>query len=130
MNKEYIVELDGKRIGTTALEKYDAPMGVVLGAIKLEGHPSGYDLFKRHCATHGLEVDDQPDVRCLMTQFMPGIRVLSPEGTEIKGAGITVNGFDDDGWEISILGIPYPFYGAEFPHHVRAYEEHFKRLGR
>ena len=127
MNKEYVVELDGKRIGTTALEKHDAPMGVVLGVINLDGHASGYDLFKRHCAANGVEVDDQPDVRCLMTQFMPGIRVLSPEGTEIKGAGITVSGFDDNGWEISILGIPYPFYGTEFPHHVRDYEEHFKR---
>lgn len=126
MAREYIIELDGQRIGTTALEKHDAPMGVVLGTIRLEGHASGYDLFKRHCATHGVEVDDQPDVRCLITQFMTGVRVLSPEGAEIKGTGITVSGFDDDEWEISVLGIPYPFYGTEFPHHVKAYEEQFK----
>ncbi len=126
MAREYIIELDGQRIGTTELEKHDAPMGIVLGTIRLEGHPSGYDLFKRHCAAHGVEVDDQADVRCLITQFMSGVRVISPEGVEIKGAGITVSGFDDDEWEISILGIPYPFYGSEFPHHVKAYEEQFK----
>ena len=126
MERAYIIELDGKRIGTTALEKHDAPMGVVLGTIKLEGPDSGYDLFKHHCAVHGTKVDDHPDVRCLLTQFMNGIRVVSPEGMEIKGEGTTVNGMDEDVWEIHIVGIPYPFYEEEFPHHVRDYQERFK----
>jgi hypothetical protein len=33
----------------------------------------------------------------------------------------------DEGYEISILGIPYPFYKEEFPHHVKEYENMFNK---
>jgi hypothetical protein len=33
---------------------------------------------------------------------------------------------DSDVFEITILGISYPFFEEEFPHHVRAYNDQFK----
>ena len=33
---------------------------------------------------------------------------------------------DNVGFEITIEGIPYPFYEEEFPHHRKAYEDMFK----
>lgn len=34
-------------------------------------------------------------------------------------------GFRDEGYGITILGVPYPCYGEEFPHHREAYEKQF-----
>jgi hypothetical protein len=33
-----------------------------------------------------------------------------------------ITGMDSEGFEISVLGIPYPFYEEEFPHHVEKYQ--------
>ena len=33
---------------------------------------------------------------------------------------------DSDTFDITVLGITYPFYEEEFPHHVKAYNEMFK----
>jgi hypothetical protein len=33
---------------------------------------------------------------------------------------------DSDSYEITIEGIPYSFYGEEFPAHVKENEERFK----
>ncbi len=35
-----------------------------------------------------------------------------------------VSGMDSDSFDITIVGIAYPFY-EEFPHHVKAYNEMF-----
>lgn len=74
--KKYQIELDGKLIGTTMLEKADAPMGVAFGQIE----------FTKDCNEY---------------QFLK---------TTFKEKGIS-----------------YPFYEEEFPHHVREYEEMFKK---
>jgi hypothetical protein len=42
---------------------------------------------------------------------------------EILGLGSNAFGTNTDSSEITIEGIPYPFYGDEFPHHVKADEE-------
>jgi hypothetical protein len=34
---------------------------------------------------------------------------------------------DREEFEISLEGIPYPFYEEEFPHHVKAYNEMFNK---
>ncbi len=34
---------------------------------------------------------------------------------------------DNEEYEISISGIPYPFYEEEFPHHVKEYENMFNK---
>jgi hypothetical protein len=33
---------------------------------------------------------------------------------------------DTDGFEINVIGIPYPFYEEQFPNHVKEYNEKFE----
>ncbi len=46
MNKQYKIFLEGKTIGTTMLEKAEAPMGVVYGQIDFLKIASPYHFFK------------------------------------------------------------------------------------
>ena len=48
MDKVYNILLDDKRIGTTKLEKGDAPMGVVFGGINFFDIKAPYDFFKSY----------------------------------------------------------------------------------
>jgi hypothetical protein len=58
---------------------------------------------------------------------IPNLKVLDRNGKEIIGQlGCNVDGMDSDIFEITILGVPYPFYEEEFPHHVKTYHEMFK----
>ena len=96
--------------------------GVCNGKDPLRGIESGYSLFKHYCNERSVQVnEDDPGIKFLSTPFLPDIRVTSIEGQEISGAGTSVTGFDGDGWEIDIMGVPYPFYKEEFPHHTEAY---------
>ena len=52
--------------------------------------------------------------------------IKNESGTIIKGIGNQISGMDSEGFDITILGISYPFYEEEFPHHVKAYNEMFK----
>lgn len=45
--KKYQIELEGKLIGTTMLEKADAPIGVIFGLMQLDNIGSPYDFFKK-----------------------------------------------------------------------------------
>ncbi len=49
MNKTYNLHLNGILIGTSNLEKGDAPMGVVLGKLKFAESNFGYDFIKKYC---------------------------------------------------------------------------------
>jgi len=68
--------------------------------------------------------EDLPEDSFVNASF-ENITVFSETGTEIKGLGVNITGFEDD-FEISVLGIAYPFYEEEFPHHREAYENQFK----
>ncbi len=126
MNKTYDILLDGNKIGTTELEKADAPMGVVFGKINFINIISGYDFFKTHCLTNNIKiVTDYPDDKLIQTSDIPNLIVIDETGTKIKGIGANVSGMDNDVFDITVLGIPYPFYEEEFPHHVKAYNEMF-----
>jgi hypothetical protein len=46
--KTYIVVLGDKEIGTSKLEKADAPMGVVFGLIEFNGIETPYEFFKEY----------------------------------------------------------------------------------
>ncbi|MEP6668169.1 MAG: hypothetical protein ABJF10_03400 [Chthoniobacter sp.] len=124
----YRVRLNGEEIGTTALEKGDPPMGVVFGKLSLRTPESPYHFFLNYCHAHGIKVNNaEAEHELIDTQVIPELRVYRADGVEISGQGCCISGFKDDGgYEITILGVPYPFYAEEFPHHCKAYEEQFK----
>lgn len=125
--RHYEIFLDNKLIGTTELEKADAPMGVVFGNVTFDNIISGYDFLKAYCLTNNIEIiTDYPDDKLIATADILKLKVVNPNGIEIKGQGINIDGMDNDVFEIIILGISYPFYEEEFPHHVKAYEDQFK----
>jgi hypothetical protein len=56
---------------------------------------------------------------------IPDLKVQDVSGYPIKGLATSISGMDSDYLEISIIGISYPFYQEEFPHHVKAYQDRF-----
>lgn len=125
--KRYNIFLDDKIIGTTELEKADAPMGVVFGNVTFDNIVSGYDFLKTYCLTNNIEIiTDYSDDKLIATTDIPNLKVINPNGIEIKGQGTNINGMDSDVFEITISGVSYPFFEEEFPHHVKAYNDQFK----
>jgi hypothetical protein len=126
MSTKYLVVLNNQCIGTTQFEKADAPMGVVMGLIVFEGVASPYQFFCNYCKNNNVSInEDDPECEAIFTQSIEGLKVFNEAGVEIKGEGVTVSGFKDEGYYIEIFGIPYPFYGEEFSHHREAYEQQF-----
>jgi hypothetical protein len=124
--KLYDIFLDNNKIGTTELENGDAPMGGVFGKINFINISSGYDFFKTFCTTNDIElVTDYPEDRLILTRTINTLAVKNRQGIEIKGLGNQISGMDSDEFEISIEGVPYPFYEEEFPHHLKAYDDQF-----
>lgn len=109
----YDIFFDDKLVGTTELEKADAPKGVVFGNIRFDNIISGYDFLKTYCLINNIEIiTDYPDENLIATSDIPTLRVVNPNGIEIKGQEANINGMDNDVFEITILGIPYPFFLA------------------
>lgn len=128
MEKNYSIYLDLIKVGTTRLEKADAPMGVVFGLIEFNGIEAPYEFIKEYCSKNNITVNtDDSEYEFIDTHDIPELKVYREDGMEIKGvAGNSICGLKEDGYEISILGIEYPFYQEEFPHHRKAYDEMFK----
>lgn len=129
MDNTYKIVLKGQEIGISRLEKADAPMGVVFGVIEFIGIESPYEFFKEYCLKNDITVNmDDPEFEFIDTQIIPELKVFRQDGLEIKGtAGNTITGMKNEGYEISILGIAYPFYKEEFPHHVKKYKNMFNK---
>jgi hypothetical protein len=70
--------------------------------------------------------DFREGFKVISTRTIPTLRVTNDKGQEISGLGNQISGMDWDSFELTIEGIPYPLYGDEFPHHVKAEEERFK----
>jgi hypothetical protein len=122
--KRYEIFLDDKIIGWTALEKADAPMGVVFGSITFNEIISGYDFLTGYCLTNDIEIiADYPEDNLIATTNIPNLKVVNPNGIEIKGQSVSIEGMDDDIFEVTILGVPYPLFEEEFPHHVQGYND-------
>ena len=123
----YRVHLNGKEIGTTLLERADPPMGVVLGKVSFSIPGSPYYLFLDYCRSHDVPVNYlEPDDELIHTDVIPDLRIFRADNTEISGQGCCIEGMKEDGYYVTILGVPYPFYAEEFPHHCKAYDEQFK----
>ena len=125
----YRVELDGKSIGETRLESADPPMGVVLGKVIFSISEDPYSLFKQHCLAHKVPINvDDEKFGVIDTQTIGELKVFRSDGVEISGVpGASICGMWEDGYQIAILGVPYPFYDEEFPHHTEAYDRKFSR---
>lgn len=123
MNKKYQIKIYEKLIGYTSLEKADAPMGVVFGEITFIEQEFGYNSIKKYCMDNKISLAyDYPEDKMISTMTISELKVMNDKGVEIKGIGNQISGKDNDEYEISIFGIPYPFYEKEFPHHVEQYE--------
>lgn len=120
MTQIYKIFLDGKLIGTTKLEKADPPMGVVFGMI--ESEYVDYEFLKNYCQKNKIDFEDDPDEEFISTRLIESLKVFSPEGVEIVGQGNSIEGMTNEGFEVYLLGVPYPFYEEEFPHHVNSYK--------
>lgn len=127
MNKIYKILIDGEEIGTSKLEKADAPMGVVFGEIIFEKNEWNYDSIKSYCLNNNINLaDDCPEDKLISTRTIDSLVIKNEQGVEIKGEENQITGMDSEGYEISIEGIAYPFFEEEFPHHVKAYNNMFK----
>jgi len=103
-------------------------MGVAFGLIEFNGIETPYEFFKEYCLKNKIVINtDDPKFEFIDTQVISELKVFRQDGLEIKGvAGNAITGMKNEGYEISILGISYPFYQDEFPHHVEYYKNMFK----
>ena len=125
--KEYEVFLDDKIIGITKFEKSDPPMGVVYGQLNFIDIIAGYDFFKNYCIGNNIQLTcDHPEDKLISTMTIPNLKIVDKNGIEIKGVGNQISGIDSE-FEITLLGISYPFFEEEFPHHVKIYKEQFNQ---
>jgi len=125
--KRYDIFLDDKIIGTTELEKADAPMGVVFGRINFANIVVDYDFIKKYCLENNIELaNDYPEDKLIFTRTIESLKVRNENGIEIKGLGNQISGMNGDEFEITLEGVSYPFFEDEFPHHVKAYNDQFK----
>ena len=119
-SKRYNILLDNKIIGWTLLENADASMGVVFGRIIFNDVKFGYDFFNGYCQRNNIEIiTDFPDDNLIATANLTSLKIINPAGTEITGIGANIEGTDQDSFVVNILGIPYPFFANEFPHHLK-----------
>ncbi len=120
-NRMYRIELAGKEIGVTALEKSDSAMGVVFGKIIFSTAISPYLLILEYCQTRAIQLNiNDPALEAIGSRVIPELRVFRSDGVEIKGHGCLIEGFREDGYEITILGVTDPPFEEEFPHHLKA----------
>jgi hypothetical protein len=120
----YTVKIENIDIGTTRFEFGDPPMGVVMGKLILAKPEGFFEYLVQYVRENSIQTTlYEPDVKCIATMIIPELKVYRNDGAEISGIGANIEGIDSDGYEITISGISYPFYGEEFPHHVEQYNK-------
>ncbi|OAB79304.1 hypothetical protein ULVI_07655 [Cochleicola gelatinilyticus] len=123
LRKTYSIELNGVKIGTTDFEFADTPMGVIHGKINFENVESPYELFRKHCKKHNVQInDDEPKLKLIDTVVIPELKVYLENGTELNGWGGAITGMDNEEYEIQFGGITSELMQTEFKHH---YDDYF-----
>ncbi len=113
----YNIYKDNILIGTSKLERGDAPMGIALGNFHAT---SDFDTYRKQ-----FEILDEDSRR------LEGLILKKEDGTEIEcSIGKVVIEYGDINnpfhIEFTALGISYPLYEELFPHHVKAYQKQFE----
>ena len=122
MNGNYTIIINDKIIGTSKLEKADAPMGVVFGEVFTENNGINYQFILDLCRENSIPIiSNSPKGRVIQTGNIQSLIIKSENGTEINGIGKSISGMDSDKFEVEIVGIPYPFFEEQFPEHVKEY---------
>ena len=121
----YNILLDNKKIGTSQLEHADPPMGVVFGTITFSDTTFNFEFFNKYFTDNKIAADIDAESNIIIAAAIPNLKVFNDKGAEIIGEACTISGMDSDVYDITILGVPYPFYEEEFPHHVKAYDDKF-----
>ena len=126
MSEKYSVKLYDVVIGYTRFEKADPPLGMVAGKIELLNIDSGYDFFSVYCKETEAQINvDYPDFKFLDAESIRELGVFHPQEAAVNGTAVTIRGFDSDGFEIEVTGIPKIEYETFFPEHTAAYEDMF-----
>lgn len=126
--KVYKILLGNRVIGTTKLEFGDPPMGVVFGKINFAESDMGYDFVKQYCIDNSIEIQmDYSIDKLISTGRMEELKIYNSENIEISGLGNNIDGMDSEGYTVTILGLDSEIYKREFPEHIVAYEQKFKR---
>jgi hypothetical protein len=124
----YQIWLADTLIGTTLLEKADPPMGCVHGLILPIVEGFGYDFIKRTYATHQIGFAfDYPEDKVIVTFKNDLLTVVTPEGKVIESLGNQIGGMEEEGFNIRIEGVSYPFYAEEFPKQCADYDDFLNR---
>ena len=123
LKKTYDIQLNEVKIGTTAFEFADTPMGVIHGKINFENVELPYELFKNHCQKHKVIINqDDKEYKFIDTQVIPELKVYLENGTELTGWGGAISGMEkEDDFEIQFGGIDYKIMQTEFAHHYYDY---------
>jgi hypothetical protein len=126
VGKIYSVFLEDKLIGTTMLECADPPMGVVWGQL-LNAKEYNVEFWIGYCSKNDIYFRTIPEIGAIQTFDIPRLKIVSPEGREVRGQSNNINGTDEEGLMVEALAVAYPFFEEEFPHHVQGYDDFFKK---
>ncbi|MFT5261669.1 MAG: hypothetical protein ACI8YQ_000394 [Polaribacter sp.] len=86
-------------------------MGLVFGVVSFTEPNVGYDFIKKYYESNGIElVDDDPDNKFISTRATQNLIAKNERGITIERVGNQISGMDREEFEISLEGIPYPFY--------------------
>ena len=111
-------------IGYSKLESGDAPMGVVFGEFIPLEDINTFDYFKslpNQGEEFSREINENDGL--LLMGLNNEFKVINENEVEISGQHLTIEGMQSDFFQLSILGISYPFYEEEFPQQCKDYEE-------
>jgi len=123
---KYNIFLNNVNIGSSDLENADSPMGFVSVQINFQDKNFDYNFFSNYCKINTIKTEEYPEDQFISTQIVANLKVYNKNGIEISGNGCYITGMDSEGFEINIIGIPYPLYQEEFPQHVNHYQNNFK----